>query len=105
DFYSCRVTLLFPAWSARCYDPTFRVVAEETVTINLPAHLYAEFYWLEFQTMCEFEILHQNWLQLQQHGERSEQALDDAAVAIVRFLHENRPSSQHNVARTYVNRG
>lgn len=105
DFYSCRVSLLFPAWSTRCYDTSFRVVAEETVALNLPAHLYAEFYWLEFQTMCEFEILHQNWLQLQQHEERSEQALDDAAVAMVRFLHENRPSSQHSVVRSHVNRG
>lgn len=90
DFYPFRISVLLPAWSARCHDPQFRMLAEETVNLNTPAHIHAQFYWLEFHKMYEFEILHENWLMLKHEYPPSQEALDAAATNLIDFLHRNR---------------
>ncbi|MGC7402974.1 hypothetical protein ACPWR0_03960 [Pandoraea pneumonica] len=60
-FFGARVSLVFPAWSARFSDPDFRNLAQETVCRNLPAHLLPEFHWLDFVTMRDFEHRYDLW--------------------------------------------
>jgi len=94
SFYTARITVVFPAWSARCNDPRFRVLAEESVRSNCPAHIFADIYWFDFDTMYRFEALYKCWLDARDandlvHVKTHGLALDDvdeAAKALIEFL-------------------
>jgi hypothetical protein len=85
DFYSFRMSLLFPAWSARCHDRKFREMAEHVVRMNAPAHIFPDIYWLDFQSMSRFERLYKEWLERKCAGAGHVQ-LDAAASQIIDFL-------------------
>jgi hypothetical protein len=63
SFYSLRLTVVFPAWTARAHDAGFRRFAEETVALNCPAHVHAECLWLGVRKMRQFERRHLRWLE------------------------------------------
>ena len=86
-FYSSRISVIFPAWTARCHDPRFRRLAEDSVRMSCPAHVYAEIYWFDFDTMYRFEGLYKSWLDLRQVGHSSIDEIDGAAKALLTFLH------------------
>jgi len=92
EFYSSRISVVFPAWSARFSDPDFRNLAQETVCRNLPAHLYPEFHWLDFIAMRDFEQRHRLWLEkLRRHAERDDlEQLNSAAASVTKFLQRQR---------------
>jgi hypothetical protein len=86
DFYSFRLSVIFPAWTARCHARQFQLLAEETVRVNCPAHIAPEFYWLDFDTMCRFELLYKNWLDAHTASRRDSEARNAAAKALIVFL-------------------
>ncbi|MFN0317187.1 MAG: hypothetical protein ACKVQA_19375 [Burkholderiales bacterium] len=89
SFYSLRMTVLFPAWTARCREEGFRLFAEDTVSRNCPAHVHAECRWLEFREMRDFEALYQDWLCKKIAACQAESGLlelDAAARALEKFL-------------------
>jgi len=88
DFYSFKLSIVFPAWTARCYDPPFRRVAEETVEQNCPAHVYPEFHWLEFERMKHFEELYKNWLDLKYDETTVLERIDGASKELISFILE-----------------
>ncbi|MBE3024380.1 hypothetical protein [Janthinobacterium sp. GW458P] len=96
-FYAFQVSIVFPGWTARFADPEFRKLAQETVSLNLPAHILPAFYWLGDVEMEDFENRYRKWLDAlraqtldwQQGGAPAGavvRALDDASAALVRFL-------------------
>ena len=87
QFYSSRISVIFPAWTARCHDPRFRRLAEDSVRMNCPAHVYAEIYWLDFDPMYLFEGLYKSWLDLRQVSHSSIDEIDGAAKELLKFLH------------------
>ncbi len=94
-FYNFRISIIFPSWTARFADKTFRKFAEETVHRNLPAHIFPEFYWLDFVYMQDFEQRYKTWLQLmQQTNQENDTAfyekLDHASEKIISFLLRNK---------------
>jgi hypothetical protein len=90
DFYSFRVSMIFPAWTARCHDENFRLLAEDTVQRNCPAHVYPQFYWFEFNKMVEFETLYKNWLKLKRDEGVRDDELNAAASRLIEFLIQHR---------------
>ena len=90
DFYSFKISVIFPAWTARCHDEQFRLLAEETVRLNAPAHVFPEFCWLEFHKMYEFEILYEKWLAIKARKQPSSAELNHAASKLIAFLLEQR---------------
>jgi hypothetical protein len=86
--FANRISVVFPAWTARCSDPHFRAYAQELVRENTPAHIHADVYWLDFSQMCEFEVLQHNWhAMLAEHCQsRQSASLDSASRALSRFL-------------------
>ena len=96
-FYNFRVSVIFPSWTARFSDDEFRRYAEETVQRNLPAHIYAEFFWLDFVYMRDFELRYKRWLKLlQQVNQGSDNTanvkkLNKASEKIISFLIKNKP--------------
>ena len=97
DFYSFRVSVIFPAWSARCYDAQFRLLAEETVRLNASAHVYPEIYWLEFHKMYEFEMLYEKWMELRAKTDSDQGELNYYAMRLISFLCENRTTQTMDV--------
>jgi hypothetical protein len=86
DFYSFRISVIFPGWSARCNNLNFRNLAEETLRLNVPAHIYPEFYWLDFAHMQDFERLYQKWQTLKTDRDTTPADLDQTALQLVEFL-------------------
>ncbi|MBX3616328.1 hypothetical protein [Nitrosomonas sp.] len=94
-FFDFRVSVIFPSWTARFSNPAFRKFAEETVLKNLPAHVFPEFYWLDFVYMQDFERRYRIWLDCmrlanQNPVQESLAQLNDASKRIISFLIKNR---------------
>lgn len=89
DFFSFKISVIFPSWTARCYDKQFRMLAEETVCLNVPAHIVPEFHWLDFQQMYEFETLYERWLILKSRQAANHAELNESAQSLIAFLLEN----------------
>ena len=66
DFYHYRLTAVFPAWTARGHDASFRRVAKETLALNAPAHLRLQTLWLDAAAMLRFERSYTAWLDAKQ---------------------------------------
>ena len=94
NFFSNRVTVIFPSWTARCNDLEFRNWAEDLVRENCPAHITPEIYWLDFNGMCEFEVLYSRWsdLLVMKKPNHDPNGLDEASLALVKFLISRRPA-------------
>ncbi len=86
DFYSLRISVLFPAWSARCDDANFRHYAEELVRENCPAHLVPDCHWLDFSAMGDFERRYLRWLKLRQPSLVGNVDLEQARAAVTEFM-------------------
>jgi len=87
-FYSSRITVIFPSWTARCNDSRFRRLAEENVRNNCPVHILADIYWLDFDTMYQFETHYKCWLDACAESESSRYKIDKFAQALILFLHK-----------------
>ena len=86
DFYSFRISALLPGWSKRCSDRDFRNLVRETVRLNAPAHVFAEFYWLDFEQMRAFEQCYESWLDLKRDPTADVVELDRRARGVIEFL-------------------
>jgi hypothetical protein len=81
DFYALRLTAVFPAWTARCAQPNFQRLADETVQINCPSHVAARCLWLGFEAMQRFENSYADWLQAKLAFSRAgASSLDEASA-------------------------
>jgi hypothetical protein len=94
DFLSFRISVIFPCWTTRCHDKQFRKLAEETLRLNVPAHIFPEIYWLDFAHMAEFEKIYQQWLSFKSDRDSEPLELDQCAQQIIAFLHDRREAQQ-----------
>ncbi|WP_090331095.1 hypothetical protein [Nitrosomonas sp. Nm51] len=90
-FFNGRVSFVFPSWTACFADTAFRHFAEEIIQKNLPAHVLADFYWLDFPRIHNFEERCKTWLQClqqfnQDHDTEILPQLDQASEAMITFL-------------------
>lgn len=90
DFYSFKISVVLPAWSARFHNERFQHYVEETFRYNLPAHIYPYFYWLDIHTMNRFEKLYQEWIEFKAVNDYEK--TDEYSGRIIRFLLDNRKS-------------
>ena len=86
DFYSFRISVVFPRWTTRCHSKSFRMLAEETLRLNTPAHVLAEIYWFDFTQMVEFERVYERWLALKRDYDADPEELDQASRQLIEFL-------------------
>jgi hypothetical protein len=102
DFYNCRLSFIFPKWTARFANPAFRHFAEKTIANHLPAHLFPQIMWLDLNEMTEFENCYKPWLDALHEYEQQKLAaevdtstakkLDQAAQKLRAWLEQQTPS-------------
>ncbi|MDQ1919347.1 hypothetical protein [Massilia pseudoviolaceinigra] len=106
-FFPFRVSVVFPNWTARFHDPEFQKFAQDTVSLNLPAHILPTFYWLGYVQMDDFESRFRNWLDKLRHATlaghdaaepdgRADKALDDASAYLISFLLRQQQRDAHS---------
>ncbi|QHT66019.1 hypothetical protein GXP67_04695 [Rhodocytophaga rosea] len=61
DFYSYRISILLPDWTARFHNPEFKAIAEETIFNNQPANVSSRCFWLNTEDMKTFEKYYYRW--------------------------------------------
>ncbi len=86
DFFSFRISVVLPAWTARCRNGEFRNLARETLRLNTPAHVFPEFCWLNYAEMTEFERLYDAWWGLKTQRQAVPARLDWATLKLAAFL-------------------
>lgn len=102
NFFPLRISVILPTWSARFNNERFRDYVEETFRLNLPAHIYPEYYWLDIPTLNQFERLYHNWLNVKLTGDTVR--TDEYAGRLIRFLIEHRPVKYKEDARCPQNK-
>ncbi len=103
EFLHGRLTVVFPDWTVRCHDAAFRLLAEELVRANCPAHLMPGILWLGFDDMYRFESLYSFWLKKKRRHPEGSAEIDDIAAELALFVVTRR--TQESVAprrRPYV---
>lgn len=86
DFYSFRLSVIFPGFSARCADAGFRRRAQEIVRAQCPAHIYPQCYWLDFANLCEFEQAYMQWQELRRASHQASEECQHSAKQLVTLL-------------------
>ena len=86
DFYSHRISIFLPAWTARFSDPGYRSLVAETFNLLIPAHLICRLYWLSPEEMCDFEIRYNKWFSQISRQEKEDQILDDQSDHLSNFI-------------------
>ncbi|HEY0893934.1 MAG TPA: hypothetical protein VGE32_12820, partial [Cellvibrio sp.] len=105
DFYNCRLSFIFPKWTARFANPVFRHFAEKTIANHLPAHLFPQIVWLELGEMVQFENCYKPWLDALHEYEQQKlvaevdkitaKKLDQAAQTLRAWLEQQTPSAAY----------
>lgn len=99
SFFDFRISVIFPSWTARFSNKEFRKFAEETVSKNIPAHIFPEFYWLDFVYMQDFEQRYKVWRSCMRQAclhinQSSLDQLDKASERMIYFLLKNRKEAE-----------
>jgi len=99
-FFSHRLTVVFPNWTARFQQRAFQRLAEETVQLNCPAHLRARCVWMDFEAMQSFEQCYEAWLTAKiaycdaPEGRETTTAVDAAAASVTDQIKPYWPSEE-----------
>lgn len=99
SFFDFRISVIFPSWTARFSNKEFRKFAQETVIKNFPAHIFPEFYWLDFVYMQDFEQRYRIWLFCMRqanllNNQSNRDQLDKASERLISFLLKNRKETE-----------
>jgi uncharacterized protein len=68
DPYSYRLQIILPAYSERFKDMEFRRFVEETIRLEVPAHLLPKICWVDVETMKQVESKYKAWLEARAGG-------------------------------------
>jgi hypothetical protein len=92
DFYSFKISVLFPAWTPRFANGEFQKLAEETVRLCCPAHVLPGFHWLDKNKMSTFETLYQKWLAKKSAADSTKVQIDECSKQLIEFLRDKKKS-------------
>ncbi len=88
DPYSLQISIVIPAWAARFRTRKMKILFENIVKLNAPAHLTIRFYWYDIPTMAKFEGFYEKWLNERRKLNPDFATLDDLSVKILKMLVE-----------------
>lgn len=85
DFFNFRLSVIFPSWTTRFSNTSFREFAQKILCNNLPAHLFPHIYWLDFAELEEFERHYQYWLNCLHSYEHSQLSSEESSTIVKRL--------------------
>ncbi len=94
DFYGYRISIVLPSWTARFHNTKFRSLVEETIRLNCPAHVYPDFFWVDFEKMILFETLFKKWHLEKIRNFKKNAILDEYSEKLADFLLKNRKKEE-----------
>jgi hypothetical protein len=97
NFYSNRISVVLPNWTASCSNRQFQLLVEETVRLNCPAHVMPTFYWLDAVRMAEFESLHRSSLARRHCKGCGEKKQHNASRALVNFMRRHQMQQEEKI--------
>jgi hypothetical protein len=77
DFYSYRVSVILPTWTARFSNKEFRSIIEDTIHEQKPANIALNCYWLSPSQLDKFEKVYYEWMDEKRNPEARVEVLDD----------------------------
>lgn len=86
EFFSHRISIFFPAWTARFSDPGYRLLVSETFNLLIPAHLVCDLYWLSPEEMCDYENRYNRWLSQKSTVGGDDFMIDDLSEDLILFI-------------------
>lgn len=86
EFFSHKISIFLPAWTARFSDPGYRLLVSETFNLLIPAHLVCDLYWLSPEEMCDYENRYNRWLSQKSNIRGDEYVTDDLSEDLILFI-------------------
>ncbi|RAW01588.1 hypothetical protein [Pseudochryseolinea flava] len=83
DHYSFRITIVFPYWTERFRNVTFRTFAERIIRLETPAHILAKICWVDAHDLYHFEQAQENWRSLHCDDFPDRALVDDATRELI----------------------
>jgi hypothetical protein len=77
DFYSYRVSVMLPTWTARFSNKEFRSIIEDTIHEQKPANIALSCYWLSPSQLSKFEKVYYSWMEEKRNPEGNIEVLDE----------------------------
>jgi len=77
DFYSYRVSVMLPTWTARFSNKEFRSIVEDTIHEQKPANIALNCYWLSPSQLDQFEKVYYQWMNEMRNPEANDELMDD----------------------------
>ena len=96
EFFSHRISIFLPSWTARFSDPGYRSLVAETFNLLIPAHLVCDIYWLSPEEMCDFENRYNRWLSQKSDLHGNSFTLDDLSEDLILFIQNIRQTGDEN---------
>jgi hypothetical protein len=99
DFFSHKMSFVFPSWPARFQDPNFKTRLRNVVLEEYPAHIAFDTIWLHFDTMKKFEENYFKWLQVVSNNiyKESQMAYAHALIQIIqKYFLKNHHKALHD---------
>lgn len=88
DPYSLQMTFVLPNWTARFQNKKIQQLFEQVAKVNVPAHLSANFHWINIKDMMSFEDIYQKWLNEKAREKPDLGMLDNLSYELLQFFKE-----------------
>lgn len=86
DFFSFAFSVVLPSWPARFRNDKFKMLFEQVLKVNTPAHLNVKCFWVDIEEMTAFEKVYGKWLDEKAKPVPSQPQLDDLSYAMIAML-------------------
>lgn len=86
DYYSFRITIIFPYWPDRFRNMSFRAYAEKLIRYETPAHVLAKICWVDPKDLYEFEQRYTAWKDLECMDEPNRTTLHNAIKKLIKKI-------------------
>ena len=86
DFYSLKVTVVLPSWPVRFRNEKFRILFEQVLKLNVPAHTDTACYWVDLAELTDFEKVYLEWRAEKAKLKPKQPLLDELSWCLVVLL-------------------
>jgi hypothetical protein len=86
DFFSCRISIMLPDWTARLHDKEFRSIVESVIVEHRPANVSSKCFWLNPQEMEAFENLYYEWMKVKSQVPVNKENIDKLSNDLLQML-------------------